>query len=299
MKILRSLTLVALANFWLFGAFNAARAAEEKPGAVPVLSNVPGFAARHMSPAYWVGKSADDTLLMTPEAVKRFNRNNFEQDPYLYDLARLPDALSADDLMAKLRSVSHVPSAPRMYADCTPVTEQDFARYEASLNLANIRAKNTIAHALVVRRTPLRTYPTLDTVFNACSLNKDIDRFQESALFPGEQVAVLHTGANGNWSLVQNYNYIAWVQTKDIAIGERKEIEAYVSQDTFLMVTGDYVETVFNPDMPQVSQLRLDMGVRLPLALPDETVHSLHGQNPYVSHMVKLPVRDEAGKLRF
>ncbi len=265
----------------------------------PLVADVPGLAERHISPRYWIGKSSGDTPLMSAEDIARFNRQNINEDPYLYDLTELPDSLSSETVIAKLRSVSRVPTSPRMYADCTPLSDADFARLEASLNLAKIAEHNAVQRALVVRRTPLRAYPTLEVVFNQCSPNKDIDRFQESALFPGDYVAVLHESADGKWSLVQSYNYIAWVQNADIAAGERKEIEAYKDAEHFLVVTGDFVETVFNPEVPAVSRVSLDMGVRLPLASPAEKPHVLHGQNTYLSHMVKLPVRKSGGGLGF
>jgi len=64
-------------------------------------------------------------------------------------------------------------------------------------------------------------------------------------------------------------------------------------------VTGDKVHTTFNPEVPEVSEVQLDMGVRLPLDRPQEFQHNLYGQNPYLSHMVKLPVRRADGNLAF
>lgn len=273
--------------------------AQEDSLADPLVSDVPGLAERHIAVDYWLGKSQGDKLLMSLAEIKDFNQQNMKQDTYLYDMSALADSLLSEELFEKLRSVSRVPTAPRMYADCSPVSAADFAGLEASLNLAGIAPENAVRRALVVKRTPLRTYPTLVTVFNDCTPNKDIDRFQESALFPGDYVAVLHTSQDGEWSLVQSYNYIAWVQNKDIAIGDRHEIEAYKSAERFLMVTGDSVETVFNPEVPDVSKVQLDMGVKLPLAEPGQIGHNLHGQNPYLSHVVKLPVRGMDGVLKF
>lgn len=297
--MLRVLALLCFVSDW-YSTGQALYAADQALSwRDPLVTDVPGLAERHISPGYWIGKSSGGSPLMSAEDISRFNRLNLSEDPYLYDLTEIPDSLSSETLMAKLRSVSRVPTSPRMYADCTPLTEADFARLEASLNLVNIGEHNDVKRALVVRRTPLRSYPTLEVVFNRCSPNKDIDRFQESALFPGDYVAVLHESSDGRWSLVQSYNYIAWVQNTDIAVGERKEIEAFKGAQHFLVVTGDFVETVFNPDVPAVSRVSLDMGVRLPLARPEDKPHVLHGQNTYLSHVVKLPVLALDGGLGF
>jgi cell wall-associated NlpC family hydrolase len=55
---------------------------------------------------------------------------------------------------------------------------------------------------------------------------------------------------------------------------------------------------VFTREQPQLSELQLDMGTRVPLAsiAPDQLVN---GQHPYSSWILELPVRREDGKLGF
>ena len=122
---------------------------------------------------------------------------------------------------------------------------------------------------------------------------------KKSVLFPGDALAVLHESTDGKWALVQAYNYTAWVALADIAIGPKAEVFGYESADNFLVITGDKVSTVYNPDVAGVSELQLDMGVRIPLSRPKELAHNLYGQNPYLSHMVRLPVRADDGSLTF
>lgn len=58
-------------------------------------------------------------------------------------------------------------------------------------------------YGLVVHRADLRTFPTRERVFNSASADDtDIDRFQESALFPGTPVVIAHTSADGAWYFV-------------------------------------------------------------------------------------------------
>ena len=66
----------------------------------------------------------------------------------------------------------------------------------------------------------------------------------------------------------------------------------------FRVVTGDQVRTVFTPEELRVSQVQLDMGIRLPLAhLPED--QPVNGQGPYESWTVELPVRNDDGSLAF
>ena len=63
------------------------------------------------------------------------------------------------------------------------------------------------------------------------------------------------------------------------------------------MITGDKVLTSFNPEVPALSELQLDMGIRVPLADPADNSNNLYGQNPYASYTVLLPLRNTAGEL--
>ena len=63
------------------------------------------------------------------------------------------------------------------------------------------------------------------------------------------------------------------------------------------MITGDKVQTAFNPEVPALSELQLDMGIRIPLADPETVENSLYGQNPYTSYVVLLPLRNHKGRL--
>ena len=100
---------------------------------------------------------------------------------------------------------------------------------------------------MVVKRTSLRTFPTWDRVLNS-GLDQDLDRFQESGMFPGEAVAVLHQSADKKWLLVRAYNYLAWAPAEDIAFADADKIKAYREQDNFLVITGAKVNTAYVPN---------------------------------------------------
>src|SRR5690606_7701401 len=66
----------------------------------------------------------------------------------------------------------------------------------------------------------------------------------------------------------------------------------------YRVITGDKVETVFTREQPQLSELQLDMGVRVPLAnVPLD--QAVNGQHPYTSWILELPVRGDDGRLGF
>ena len=263
------------------------------------VSDITGVQEKHLTPAYWIQQGANEAIIMTPAEIAAFNAKNIADDPKLYDISNQPDSLSQAQVLAYVRASSNIPKYKRIYKDGTPVTPADFARYERLLNLGGIGQINPVKFALAVKRTSMRTYPTQDLLFSHDAKDRDIERFQESALFPGDAVAVLHTSTDGKWALVQSYNYIAWVPLSSLAVGTRAQVLNYGQTDNFLIVTGDKIKTVFNPEVPEVSELQLDMGVKLPLSRPKELQNNLYGQNPYLSHMVLLPVRTPTGGLKF
>lgn len=297
---MKTWTLIIAASFAALGSA-CATSAPSTPGLKfddPFVSDVIDVEEKHLSPDYWI-KPAMDKVLMSASDIQAFNAANVAQEKYLYDIKSESAALSREALTERLQSISKKPGYPRIYTDGTRLTDSDFARYERMLNLDAIRQSNPVRYALAVRRTSIRTYPTSDLLFSHDATDRDIERFQESVLFPGDEMLVLHESTDGQWALIQSFNYIAWVPLADIAIGSRDVVFGYGETDNFLMITGDKVETVYNPEVSAVSELQLDMGVKLPLSRPEHLKSDLYGQNPYLGHMVLLPVRKSDGTLDF
>jgi cell wall-associated NlpC family hydrolase len=127
----------------------------------------------------------------------------------------------------------------------------------------------------------------------------DIDRFQESALFPGTPVAILHESRDRHWWFVLSPLYAAWVEKQFVAEGSRQQVLAYTRKTPYLVVTGPSVKTVFTPAQPAVSQLQLEMGVRVPVLADWPENRPVNGQHPYTAHVIELPARASDGSLRF
>ncbi|QDP01697.1 SH3 domain-containing protein [Thalassotalea sp. PS06] len=243
------------------------------------------------------GKNAS-AVLMDSKQIQAFNEQQFSRGTYLKKPLTFPDKLAADTIAKFIRAISKPASSERFYADGKKLSEQDYQDYEKRMNLDSLKGYQDVRFAIVVKRTSLRTYPTLDRVFNA-KMDLDLDRFQETGAFPGEPLAVVHTSTDGEWHFVRSYNYRAWVQNKDIAFAERTQVEDFIADKNRLVVTGDKVFTTFNPSMPQTSEVQLDMGVSLPLiSHSDYGKYQLHGHNPYTGHIVLLPTRNADGNLK-
>ncbi|MBC3765647.1 SH3 domain-containing protein [Neptunicella marina] len=262
-------------------------------------TDVVGIDYAQLEPAYWVNKldnNDQNQVLMTREAIDGFNQQLISKNKDVVDpLNYYPEILDAEALKKLIESISSVPSSQRFYPDGDELSPQDFANYIENLNEGGIKSSNLVRYGLAVKRAMLRTFPTTDRILNR-GMDADLDRFQESGLFPGDAVAILHQSKDRKWLLVQNYHYLAWVKKDAVAFADKQQIQAFKTAKPFAVITGYQVKTNYVPDS-DVSQIVLDMGTRLPLLSKDELPTELYGQNPYASYAVKLPTRDQQGNL--
>jgi len=271
------------------------RAESTQPGAWS--TDVIGINEMHLSANYWVERTGSaDQILKTRQEITIFNQGMFDTDQHMVDLVQFPDQLPGREVAAKIRGISK-PNKSDLYDPGGVLLGPDgYSKYTENLGLGSIPETVQIRFALVVNRSDMRAYPTDDRYYKSTE-SQNLDRFQENGLFPGDELAVLHVSADNEWSFVQSYNYAAWVRSKNIALGDRLVIRKYKDASRFLVITGDKVLTSFNPEIPALSELQLDMGIRVPLADATDRSNNLYGQNPYASHTVLLPLRNASGEL--
>ncbi|CAM3793568.1 C40 family peptidase [Rheinheimera salexigens] len=262
-------------------------------------SDVPLLQSEQLAPQYWQQKLAQgDQVILSPADIAARNAASFKRQAEMQPLVEINQALSAKQLTARINQVSSITSAQRYYADGSAVDAKAWQHYRQLLALDSVKPNNPVQFALVVKRTMLLAFPTHDRVFKQPD-DVDLNRFQETGLFPAEPVAVLHQSRDKAWYLVQSFNYTGWVQASDIAIGQRQQVLDYAEQEPFLVVTGAKVHTAYTPSLPAISELQLDMGVRIPLLSAKDVGHNVNGQNPAASHIVQLPIRQADGRLDF
>ena len=264
-------------------------------------SNVPQIQPKHLSATFWQAKlTAADSLVLTDAQIVAFNQRQYQQATYLVKPLSLPNELPGKVIRDYILAISK-PSKSKRYDLKGEVLS--FDDYQVFIDNLAIKALESLEHtqqlsfALVTKRASLRTFPTTERVFSRPD-DVDIDRFQESALFPGEAVAILHRSLDGEWAFVQNYHYRAWVKLDALAISDKKTIQGFIKASDRLIVTGSKVFTNFNPNNVQTSEVQLDMGVSLPLIAHQNLAnYTVHGQNSYASYVVSLPTRNSNGNL--
>jgi len=262
-------------------------------------TDVIGISEKQLLSEHWLNKlSQNSKTILNQKSIAQLNQNLVENNPYITDPLSLPEQLTKDQILAKINSISKPSSHARFYDNGKQVTKADYANYIESTNQNAINDINNVRYGVVVTRSVLRTFPTLDRIFKP-GKDRDLDRFQESGLFPGDAVAILHTSKNGQWYLVQAYNYLAWMPKVDVAIGDKNDIAAFKKSKSFVVVTGNKIFTNYVPNHPELSNVQLDMGTRLPLAKRSEYSNEVYGQNPFANYIVKFPSKDDSGKLIF
>ncbi|MHB1193822.1 MAG: C40 family peptidase [Longimicrobiales bacterium] len=276
----------------------ASLAASPAPAQVAVPGHgVIGVGPDQLRADFWVSRqAAPDRVILTPAEIAEQNRRMLAEDPSLYDLDRLPSALTRAQVREWVERRSQAPTRQLFDERGDSVTAAAVAALVDAVQLDAIPPEQPLRFALVTRRADLRTFPTRLRVFSSRG-NTDIDRWQESALFPGTPGVIVHESRDGGWWFVVSHHYAAWIEKSHVAEGSREAVLGYARKTPVLVVTGAKVHTAFTPERPEVSELQLDMGVRVPL-LGDWPADSLvNGQNPYTGHVVELPVRTGDGRL--
>ncbi len=261
-------------------------------------SDVIGVNEMQLSTDYWVDRlHKPSEVLASPADISAFEQRAYTTDKHMVDLANYPEVLGAQDIRDQITALSK-PFGSDLYNGAGELLDEDgYARYRSNLNLDNIAASTKIRFGMIVERANMRTWPTDNGYFNTLD-SKNLDRFQENGLFPADAVAVLHQSLDGEWLFVQSYNYAAWVREEAVAYSDRQTILRYKQAADFLVITGDKVFTSYNPDIEGVSEIQLDMGVRVPLVKRAANDNRTAGQNPYTSYTIELPVRNADGKLQ-
>jgi hypothetical protein len=241
-----------------------------------------------MTPEFWIDRLQDpDRPLADTASIAAQNERLRALGPAVRSLDALPEQIDAAQVRAWIASVSYRPAAALFDGHGAALTDGELDELQGSLALDAVPAIQPTTFGLVTHRASLRTFPTMRQVFK-CPGDTDLDRFQESAFFPGTPVAVVHADASGDWIFVIGEFYSAWMSAEAVAIGDRATVLDFGRREPALTVTGAQVRTLPSPMQPELSELVLDMGVRVPLG----------SDQPVDGYAIELPARADDGTLR-
>ncbi|MEO6154519.1 MAG: SH3 domain-containing protein [Thermomonas sp.] len=260
---------------------------------------VPGVGETQLDPAFWIQRQpAANTTLLDASTVAARNADLFARDASMHDLAAMPGTLGRTQVRTWIEGMSSRPTRTLYDMQGKKIPASTLDGLASNLALDAIPASQATRFGLVVARAPLRSFPTLQRVFSSQG-DTDIDRWQESAEFPGTPVVIAHASADGQWLFVVSPRYAAWVPAKFIAEGTRKQVLAYSTDEApYRVITGSKPRFVYTPDNSVLSELQLDMGTRLP-AVGATHAATIQSQAPAFHWTMRVPIRLDDGSLDF
>lgn len=275
-----------------------ALSARAPAAATPPLA-VPGLSEAQLSPDYWLDALAEpDRIILTPAQIAQQNARMVAEEPSIFDLEALPARLSGDQVSGWIQDLASLPTRDLFDEQGRKVEADVLAAIGANRALDAVPADQTTRYGMAVQRADLRAFPTRLRVFHSAD-DSDIDRFQESALFPGDPLVITHESADGEWLFVVSQRYAAWIERQYVAEGARDAVLAWGRSDAFLVVTGATAHTVYTPENPRVSDVQLEMGLRVPVLEDWPPLDPVNGQLASAHHVIQLPVRNDDGTLAF
>ncbi|MBU3092072.1 SH3 domain-containing protein [Clostridium sp. CF011] len=263
-----------------------------------IYSNIPGLKEKMLCMNYWTKLSGMNKDIMNVQEIEAYNKSSLTTVGSIVDLENYEESFSMQELINKINTISSMPKSERFHEDGKLVVQEYYNKLIKNCNIEKLMDLLDIKYAITIRKTVMRTFPTYDKIFKTGD-NYEFDRFQETAVYPVEPIVILLSSVDKKWYFAQMYNYLAWIPEKDVAISSKEEIFDYLKTENFLVTTGKRVFTNYNPLNEQLSEVKFDMGIKIPLADIKEIEGDIYGQNSAGNYVVKLPTRDNKGNVEF
>ncbi len=301
-RLLFAFALVALASIRVGMAADTPVRREAPATSLPstagAATGFPGVGVDQLTAEHWIALAKQpDALLLDSDRIAAHNQRLLREDASMHDIDALPSTLDGAQVATWLRALSKRPGKPLFDRSGAPIGQATVDGWMAAIALDAVATSQPTRYALIVSRANLRTFPTAQRVFSAPG-DTDIDRFRETALFPGTPVVIAHESRDRQWWFVVAATYAAWVDKRAVAEGSRTQVLGYGRRTPSLVVTGATVRTTITPSPEAVSALPLDMGVRVPRLAGWPPLQPVNGQLPTSSYVIELPVRDGEGRLQ-
>ncbi|MEJ7747017.1 MAG: SH3 domain-containing protein, partial [Luteimonas sp.] len=199
---------------------------------------VPGITSEQLEPDYWIRRQTQaEAVVLDEAAIAAQNLRLQQTDDSVHDIEALPATLQRDQVRQWISDLSQRPDNPRYDQQGKPIPSRTLDALVKDLRLDAIPATQATRYGMVVQRADLRTFPTRLRVFRRAG-DTDIDRFQESALFPGTPVVIAHESRDRKWWFVVSKLYAAWIEKTHVAEGGKQAVFDYTRKTPYVVVTG-------------------------------------------------------------
>ena len=233
---------------------------------------------------------------MSLEAIQRYNETllrTLGQDAGLQDLDILREGVPQETLRAWLGDFS--PPEGLCYEDTRPLTSVDWFPLLGNRNLDALPESALPRWGMVTERCALRHLPTALPVCRRPGDRYD-DLLQETALLPGEPVALLHPSRDGAWWYAVASFARGWAPATSLGLcRDWEDWHAAQRMERFLVVTGSGFALPWDPYAP--GRRELSLGTRLRFLSGPEEPRPLRGRVPYDCYLADWPIREADGSL--
>ena len=265
---------------------------------------IDGVKPEMMQPGYWI-KEGSSKVLMTPDEIAEFNRNNrgvitASDKTKFPKLDEFPETLDGKVLRSFLTDCANAaPKDPsKLYLNGKPTTDEYWKELIARSNIEAIPEEINVKFGFTVKRMTIRLFPTEDRVFEKTS-----DRYYDAMIFsecmPYMPVAVLHESSDGEYLYVVFDSYAAWVRKDTVALC--KDINDWKERQNpgqWLVVTGREIRLGNDPYSSKTTNTVLPMGTKMELVPADKAPKSTHQRTTFGDYVVKVPTRGSDGSLK-
>lgn len=231
------------------------------------------------NPNYWLQELSKKhdifDIIMTKEDIDNFNESVYSDyiKTEVVNVCGIARVLPKDTVLQAINAYSNMNKYP-VYNDSTKSMLTTSEKEAILENRALDQVSDTVSvrFGLVCDFAWLRSYPT-----RHYSNNYEMDRFQETSLNVGEEVAIYHESLDGNWYFVQAENYNGWIEKQYVGICSFEEMYEFKNATDRLVVISDYVA---------INSVNVRMGQSFPLT-----------ENTKDSYQISFPTRKEDGTL--
>ena len=214
-----------------------------------------GIEEQHLTPEFWVARLATpDAVVMDTAAIAAQNATLLRTDPTIHDLRALPATLARAQVAAWIEALSQRPDARDLRRGRRAGARRD-ARRAGRRACDRTRSRKRSPRATAwwcIAPTCARSRPRCGS--SARSGDTDIDRFQESALFPGTPVAIAARKPR-RAMVVRRQPALRGLDREDATSPKAapRTVFGYADKAPYRVVTGATVRTVFTPRSSRAS----------------------------------------------
>lgn len=194
-------------------------------------------------------------VLLTLQDIELYNEDIRKRADMMYDIWK---NFSKKEILEYINSYK-MPSLPK-YDGNFAITEYDVNTILDNRNLDNVKDRETCSMGLVVKRANLKSFPTDKHFFNNRK-DDNFDNVQETELLVNTPVQIVHESKDKLWYFVITETYTGWVKKEDIAFATKDDIDFFINNKSFAIITEKEVN---------IDSIILDMSVKLPFIATSE-----------------------------